>query len=61
MYVVCLKSESYTMNKKDIVNERTESVTDLHDLSVFVGEVSRPEDVCTGGDAAALVWLLEEP
>ena len=55
---MCLKSEFYTMNKKDIVNEHTEIVTDLHDL---VGEVSRPEDVCTGGDAAALVWLLEEP
>ena len=34
--------------------------TDLHDLSVFTGEVAGPEDVCAGGHAAALVWLLEE-
>ena len=34
--------------------------TDLHDLSVFTGEVAGPEDVRAGGHAAALVWLLEE-
>ena len=36
------------------------SHTDLSDLSVFAGEVAGPEDVGTGGHAAALIWLLEE-